>query len=1043
MRNIFGLACLLLSAFLVWGSAVAMALENLIPNHDFSQGADAEGVPLHWTRFARSDEAGFYLSDAQASIGGQSLYIFDRSSARGSGIRSARVPATAGERFLAEVDALAVRGNLTLYMDFLDARGTRVQAVFNSVPQNPDWQSLVVQGQAPEGTAYVTLILYSSVSNEGEGYFDNVRLYNITELTVHSEEATTEDVVRGPVIGFRPEDGAEVQVNPPPLVWVPLTDARAYIVELSQDPAFPEQATTRIADIDLPLYTHSHTLQPGVWYWRYMGVLPSGEVTEPSRVRSFAIPEGVAELPLPPTEEWMARIPTGHPRLFIRPENLADWRERLHGPSVESLFPQARTAALVGADYPDEPPNPRAGGTLDIDAWRAAGAQMSPPLDTLHDLAFLYLATGKEMYAEEGKQLLMHFARMDPSGLTSYRNGAPETAMKMLYYLPRVYTWLYDVLSEEERELVRNSARVRGQEAYSMIKGRPFETNPYGSHTGRMLGFLGQLALAFLGEIPEAEYWLDYVVKLMFAIYPAWGAEDGGYSEGLNYWSSYMNWVFDFFDAFEVATGISLYKKPFFQNTGYFAIYAGSPETRTPFSDGHNSAVGSGQRRVVTHLARMHQNTHYAWYVQQLGGPLERSAMHQLLLNYPSVPQATTPDDLPQSRWFRDVGWVTLHRNLLDPQQNMQFTFKSSPYGSVSHSHSDQNAFVLYAYGDGLAISSGYYPYYNSPHHAQWTNQTVSKNSLLIDGSGQKTASIDAKGQVLGFFHSDAYDYTAGDAAVAYDNAKLRRFTRHVLYLRPDVYVLVDDVRALQPVTIDWLLHSEFELHWDEQARVVRTQGRSAEMDVHFFTPEPLQVSVSDRYVPPPEQTSYVNAWHMTARLPGTWHEAAIVAVLTPRRLGGDGPKVVSGSALTDGDWLRIELVIEAYGSATTERIYMRFPEANQTADLADVRITALDRDGRILRALAIGEAAPAHLTDGIVSAPNESAVAVAWVGESATVRITTGLPRSGAAGLEGTRGDLVIVADFVPEEVWLDGTLLLDTEWVYDPASHRLRIVR
>ena len=54
-----------------------------------------------------------------------------------------------------------------------------------------------------------------------------------------------------------------------------------------------------------------------------------------------------------------------------------------------------------------------------------------------------------------------------------------------------------------------------------------------------------------------------------------------------------------------------------------------------------------------------------------------------------------------------------------------------------SHSHADQNAFVIEAFGRGLAIATGYYPWYGSPHHHQWTRSTQAVNSVLIDGKGQ------------------------------------------------------------------------------------------------------------------------------------------------------------------------------------------------------------------------------------------------------------------------------------------------------------------
>ena len=67
--------------------------------------------------------------------------------------------------------------------------------------------------------------------------------------------------------------------------------------------------------------------------------------------------------------------------------------------------------------------------------------------------------------------------------------------------------------------------RIRGNEAYAILRNRKFENNPYASHAGRSLGFLGEAAIAFMGEIPEAQEWFDYVVRVFFAIYPAWGKD--------------------------------------------------------------------------------------------------------------------------------------------------------------------------------------------------------------------------------------------------------------------------------------------------------------------------------------------------------------------------------------------------------------------------------------------------------------------------------------------------------------------------------------
>jgi len=71
--------------------------------------------------------------------------------------------------------------------------------------------------------------------------------------------------------------------------------------------------------------------------------------------------------------------------------------------------------------------------------------------------------------------------------------------------------------------------------------------------------------------------------------------------------------------------------------------------------------------------------------------------------------EATSPSDMPVLRWFKGIGWVGLQHRMDDPDNHIQFVMKSSPYGSISHSHGDQNAFCLSAFGEDLAIQSGHY----------------------------------------------------------------------------------------------------------------------------------------------------------------------------------------------------------------------------------------------------------------------------------------------------------------------------------------------
>ena len=133
--------------------------------------------------------------------------------------------------------------------------------------------------------------------------------------------------------------------------------------------------------------------------------------------------------------------------------------------------------------------------------------------------------------------------------------------------------------------------------------------------------------------------------------------------------------------------------------------------------------------------------------------------------------------------------------NLKDPNR-IHMTFKSSQYGSFNHSHADQNSFVIQAFGEGLAVHSGHYDRYGSSHDQNITRQSFAHNTITINGGiGQNVFDINAKGSIGEFVNHVEFDSATGKAAEAY-GGRLNRFDRNIIYLRPDVYVVIDDLEA-------------------------------------------------------------------------------------------------------------------------------------------------------------------------------------------------------------------------------------------------------
>jgi len=238
-----------------------------------------------------------------------------------------------------------------------------------------------------------------------------------------------------------------------------------------------------------------------------------------------------------------------------------------------------------------------------------------------------------------------------------------------------------------------------------------------------------------------------------------------------------------------------MFKRSFYRNVRRFFIHCSSPigEIR-PFGDGAEQSSSNEQATaLLLHHGRRFGDQSAVWWARQTGhATVGSDPMVSLITEDRIAPQP--PVVTQTGELFAGVGWAGFHSALDKPTEDTFLLFKSSPYGSVSHSHADQNSFCILKGGRALAIPSGYYgPSYGMPHHADWTRQTKANNSILVDGEGQVVRSAAAKGRIVDFRHQKALSYVCGDATPAYAG-KLRRFRRHVLFLRPGVILLLDEL---------------------------------------------------------------------------------------------------------------------------------------------------------------------------------------------------------------------------------------------------------
>ncbi|MHC4680865.1 MAG: DUF4962 domain-containing protein, partial [Planctomycetota bacterium] len=638
--------------------------------------------------------------------------------------------------------------------------------------------------------------------------------------------------------GYRPADGDMSQVNPPSFSWRPQRDT-TWEIQCARDSQF-EKIEYRASDVEFNVHCPPRTFRPGTYTWRYRGKDNSGRYTNWSRARTFTIADDAVAMPLPAREELIAHIPKTHPRLFMRPENLGRLRELARGrmkPEYDELVKDCERL-LARPPATEEPPKYPAGTIRNSDPWRdiwwGNRTYTIRALNSAATLAFTRLLGGQEEYGLEAKRILLECAKWDPKGSTGYRYN-DEAGMPYNYYFSRTYSFVNDLLSEEEEELCRKVMKVRGEEMYRHLCPRHL-WQPYGSHANRAWHFLGEVGIAFLGEVEGADDWVWFAMNVFVNTYPVWSDDDGGWHEGSSYWSSYQNRFTWWADIMREAMGIDAYDKPYFSKAGYYAMYL-LPPGKVGGGFGDLTARRTAQRNVplVSGFAAQAQNGHWQWYVEQLGGPETADGYIGFIRGALPKVQATAPDDLPESRLFKGTGQAYLNTSLTDANNSVQIVFKSSPFGTQSHGYEANNSFLLWAYGKRLLIRSGYRDSYGSDHHVKWMWSTRSVNNITVNGNGQGRRTSKAQGEIVAFKTTPQVDVVVGEAGSAYETP-LERFTRAIIFVKPELIVVYDRLEAKEPSTYEYWLHAinKFEV---ESQHGIRVRNDDVVCDIDFLTP--------------------------------------------------------------------------------------------------------------------------------------------------------------------------------------------------------------
>ena len=136
---------------------------------------------------------------------------------------------------------------------------------------------------------------------------------------------------------------------------------------------------------------------------------------------------------------------------------------------------------------------------------------------------------------------------------------------------------------------------------------------------------------------------------------------------------------------------------------------------------------------------------------------------------------------------------------------------------------------------------------------------------------------------------------------------RLERFTRTVIFVKPELMVVYDRLAAVEPVTFDYWLHALKKIETPNQHEL-RVTGKNADCAIDLLHPEGLRLKQTDQYDPNPRPRVKLREWHLTCSTPAKSSQVEFIAVYRPHRKNVALPKRAELKKLDGGYALRAPL---------------------------------------------------------------------------------------------------------------------------------------
>lgn len=466
-----------------------------------------------------------------------------------------------------------------------------------------------------------------------------------------------------------------------------------------------------------------------------------------------------------------------------------------------------------------------------------------------------------------------------------------------VYALSLVVDWLRDDLTPEERGRILGLIRVGAD----VLRRQLWQYPPLNNHRVVDAACLGIAGLACYGDLPEAGGWIRRGLREL-ELCARFFSDDGVSPEGLGLATYVLEYLLKFDDAagplLDTVPLAETWQKAFPAAFIHQALPAASwtPDNLAlSFGDSPRGAF-RGPGYLAARLASRYGDPISAWLASESRyrgiDPPESAAWLNPLWRSEQGPVASAAG---LSDWVYLENWglyltrdswrddATLLGFSCPPVGGRKLRRGGFAFPGLGHAHPEAGSFVLFSRGEHLVSHPG----------PTVKKLTADQNTILVNGRGQlgeggkwfdgsplfrRSRTPD----LLRAEHTSRYDYLTGDVSPAYDPRELRHFVRHLLWLRPRVLCLLDELEADRPASFEWLLHSEGSIQRLDERSVRITRGRAALL-VRVVWPSNAAISWKTEEVPGTSAPEAIKSWQtLSVRPQGEQKQTRFLVLLLP-----------------------------------------------------------------------------------------------------------------------------------------------------------------